>query len=146
MIFITVSVIFFLDRFTKIYIIKNFLLNQTAPLIKGILYFTLVHNRGAAFGILKNQLPVFIFTAVVTVILIYLNLKKNKKKTLSLYNFSLSLILAGALGNLVDRLIFGYVIDFIDLRFWPVFNIADSAITVGAILLGYHIIFRGGQA
>jgi signal peptidase II len=146
MIFITVSVIFFLDRFTKIYIIKNFLLNQTAPLIKGILYFTLVHNRGAAFGILKNQLPVFIFTAVVTVILIYLNLKKNKKKTLSLYYFSLSLILAGALGNLVDRLIFGYVIDFIDLRFWPVFNIADSAITVGAILLGYHIIFRGGQA
>jgi len=140
MIFITVLTIFFLDQFTKIYIAKNFLLNQPVPLIKGILYFTLVHNRGAAFGIFKNQLPLFIFAAAVAIILIYLNLKKNKKKGFSLYDFSLSLILAGALGNLVDRFTFGYVIDFIDFRIWPVFNIADSAITAGAILLGYSIL------
>jgi signal peptidase II len=144
MIFIAVLIVFLLDQFAKIYLAKNFLLNQSVPLVKGILYFTLVHNRGAAFGILKNQLPVFIFTAAVAIVLIYLNLKKNKKKGLSVYNFALSLILAGALGNLVDRLTLGYVIDFIDFRIWPVFNVADSAITMGAILLGYHILF-GGQ-
>ncbi len=143
MIFVAVLIIFFLDQLTKIYIVKNLLLNQSVPLIKGVLYFTLVHNKGAAFGILKNQVPLFIFTAAIAVILIYLNLKKNKAKGLSLYNLSLSLILAGALGNLADRLMHGYVIDFIDLRIWPVFNLADSAITIGAILLGYHILFAG---
>lgn len=145
MIFIAVLTVFLLDQLTKIYIAKNFLLNQSVPLIKGILYFTLVHNRGAAFGILKNQLPVLIFAAAVAIILIYLNIRKNKKKELSVYNFALSLILAGALGNLVDRLTFGYVVDFIDFRIWPVFNIADSAITVGAILLGYLILFGQSQ-
>ncbi len=145
MIFIAVLIVFIFDQSAKIYITKYFLLNQSVPIAKGVLYFTLVHNRGAAFGILRNQLPVFIFTAVIAILLIYLNLKKNKKKGLSLYNFALSLILAGALGNLVDRLAFGYVVDFIDLRIWPVFNIADSAITAGAILLGYHILFEGAK-
>ncbi len=56
------------------------------------------------------------------------------------YSISLSFILAGALGNLIDRLFLGYVIDFLDFRIWPVFNVADSAITVGAILLGYSIL------
>jgi signal peptidase II len=140
MVFITVLIVFIFDQFTKIYVAKTLLLNQSVPIAKGILHFTLVHNRGAAFGILKNQVPVFIFTAAVAIALIYLNLKKNKKKGLSLYNFALGLILAGALGNLVDRLTFGYVIDFIDLRIWPVFNVADSAITAGAILLGWTIL------
>ncbi|MDD5156239.1 MAG: signal peptidase II [Candidatus Omnitrophica bacterium] len=143
MIFITVAIIFFLDRFTKIYFDNNLPLNHQVPLIKGVLSFTLVHNRGAAFGMLMNQLPVFIFSALLAIILIYFNLKKNRGRGLSLYNFSLSLILAGALGNLFDRIRFGYVIDFIDLGFWPVFNIADSAITLGAILLGWHILFAG---
>ena len=140
MIFIIVVVVFLLDQFTKFFITKNLLLSQSVPIAKGVLYFTVVHNRGAAFGILKNQVPLFILTAVIAVVLIYLNLKRNKKKELSFYNFSLSLILAGALGNLADRIRLGYVIDFIDLRIWPVFNLADAAITIGAILLGYSIL------
>jgi len=72
--------------------------------------------------------------------LIFLNLKHNKNR--KSYNIFLSLILAGALGNLVDRVFFGYVIDFLDFRIWPVFNIADSAISIGAILLGWSILFK----
>jgi len=140
MIFIIVVIVFLLDRLTKFFITKNLLVSQSVPLVKGVLYFTLVHNRGAAFGILKNQVPLFILTSAIAVVLIYLNLKRNKKRGLSVYNFSLSLILAGALGNLADRFTLGYVIDFIDLRIWPVFNIADAAITIGAILLGYSIL------
>ncbi len=138
MIFIIVSITLSLDQLTKFFITKNLFLNQSIPIIKGIFHITLIHNRGAAFGILKNQVPLFIFTSILTIILIYFNLKNNRyRKSRSI---SLSLILAGALGNLIDRLFFGYVIDFLDFRIWPVFNIADSAITIGAILLGYSII------
>jgi signal peptidase II len=137
MIFSIVLITLSLDQLTKFLVTKNLSLNQSLPLIKGAFHLTLVHNRGAAFGILKNQVPLFIFTAIFSVFLIFLNLKNNKNR--KFYNISLALILAGALGNLIDRLFFGYVIDFLDFRIWPVFNVADSAITVGAILLGYSI-------
>ena len=140
MIFIITLSIFFTDQLTKLLATQNLLLNQSAPLIKGIFHLTLIHNRGAAFGILKNQIPLFIFISILAVILIYLALRNNKYKEYSFYNISLALILAGASGNLIDRLRLGYVIDFLDFRIWPVFNVADSAITIGAILLGWSII------
>ncbi len=140
MILIIALSILFLDQFAKLLATKNLLLNQSVPLIKGIFHLTLIHNRGAAFGILKNQTLLFIFISVFAVILIYFVLWNNKYKRFSFYNISLSFILAGALGNLIDRLRLGYVIDFLDFRIWPVFNVADSAITIGAILLGYSIL------
>ena len=140
MIFIITLSILFTDQLTKLLATQNLLLNQSAPLIKGIFHLTLIHNRGAAFGILKNQTPLFIFISILAVILIYSALRNNKYKKYSFYNISLALISAGALGNLIDRLRLGYVIDFLDFRIWPVFNVADSAITIGAILLGYAIL------
>ena len=137
MIFVIVISILSLDQLTKYLVSKNFILHQSIPLVKGVFHLTLVHNKGAAFGILKNQIPLFIFSSIVASCLIYLTLKKNKRKNSFLYNLSLGLILAGALGNLLDRIFFGYVIDFLDFRIWPVFNIADSAITAGAFILAY---------
>lgn len=136
MIFIIVSTILCLDQLTKFFATENLLYNQSLPIIKGIFHLTLIHNRGAAFGILKNQTPLFILTSIFAIVLIFSNLRDNKKY----YTLSLSLILAGALGNLIDRIFLGYVIDFLDFRIWPVFNIADSAITIGAILLGWSIL------
>ena len=138
MIFIIVLATLSLDQLSKFLITKNLFQNQSIPIIKGIFHITLVHNRGAAFGILKNQIPLFIITSLFAIILIYFNLKKNRQS--KSYSIALSLILAGALGNLVDRLFFGYVIDFLDFRIWPVFNVADSAITIGAILLGWSML------
>lgn len=140
MIFIIVLTILSLDQFTKYLISRNLSLSQSVALIKGILHLTLVHNRGAAFGMLKNQTPLFIFTSIFAVILIYFSLKGRSQKKVSIYTLSLSLILAGAVGNLIDRVFFGYVIDFLDLRIWPVFNVADSAITIGAVLLGWSLL------
>jgi signal peptidase II len=140
MIFSIVLITLSLDQLTKFLVTKNLSLNQSLPLIKGVFHLTLVHNRGAAFGILKNQVPLFIFTAIFAVFLILVNLKDNKNR--KFYSRALGFILAGALGNLIDRLFFGYVIDFLDFRIWPVFNVADSAITIGAILLGYSICIR----
>jgi len=138
MIFIIVLIILSLDQATKFLVTKFLTLGQSVPIIKNFFYFSLVHNSGAAFGIFKDQGIIFIIVSIVAIVLIYSALKKNKH--LKLYCFSLSLILAGAIGNLIDRILYGFVIDFLDFRIWPVFNIADSAITIGAILLGYSII------
>lgn len=138
MILIIVLAVLFLDQLSKILITQNLSYNQSLPVIKGLFYITLVHNRGAAFGILKNQVPLFIATSVFAIILIALSLRGAKQNRL--YTVSLSLILAGALGNLIDRVCLGYVIDFFDFRVWPVFNVADSAITVGVILLGWSVL------
>jgi len=140
MIFFIIISLLTLDQLTKYIATKNLLLNNSYPVIKGIFHLTLVHNRGAAFGILKNMTPLFIFAALFSIILICLAIRDNKPRQFSLYILSLGLILAGGLGNLIDRLFLGYVVDFLDFRIWPVFNVADSAITVGAILLGWVIL------
>jgi signal peptidase II len=136
---IVISILFF-DQAAKLLVIKSLSLNESIPVLRGIFHISLVHNRGAAFGLLNNQVPVFIAATLLAIVLIALSLKNSKANRLSLYNISLYLILGGALGNLIDRLLFGYVIDFLDFRFWPVFNIADSAITIGAVLLGWCIL------
>ncbi|MCX5711756.1 MAG: signal peptidase II [Candidatus Omnitrophica bacterium] len=138
--FIIVISILFFDQASKFLVVKSLSLNQSVPILRGIFHISLVHNRGAAFGLLNNQVPVFIAATLLAVVLIALSLKKSKADKLSLYNIALYLILGGALGNLIDRLFLGYVIDFLDFRVWPVFNIADSAITIGAVLLGWCIL------
>jgi signal peptidase II len=140
MIFIIVITILFLDQLAKFLVTKNLILHQSIPVINGIFHITLVNNRGAAFGLLKNQLYLFILTSISAIILIAIDLKQRHGRRLDIYTLALSFILAGALGNLIDRLFFGYVIDFLDFRIWPVFNVADSAITVGAVMLGWTIL------
>ena len=140
MAFVIVFLILALDQFTKLFVIKNLSLHESLAVIPGIFHLTLVHNQGAAFGILRGKLPLFIFSSVFAIILIYFNLKDKHKEGISF--LALALILSGALGNLIDRIFLGYVVDFLDFRVWPVFNIADSAITIGAVLLGWEILFK----
>ncbi|MFA4993197.1 MAG: signal peptidase II [Candidatus Omnitrophota bacterium] len=144
MIFVIVSSVVFLDQLSKFIAVRFLQLNTPVSLIKNFLYMTLVYNRGAAFGMLKNQLFFFILISLLVILFIFLHLK-NKKHPF-VFKISLSLILAGSLGNLIDRLRFGYVIDFLDLRFWPVFNLADSALTIGALLLSWEVLFSKNAA
>jgi signal peptidase II len=139
MIPVIVVIILFLDQLTKFFVTRALPLNQSLPVIKDLFYLTLVHNKGAAFGLLKDQLPFFIAASVLAIIMILRELKNRVHS--SIYRFSLSLILSGAIGNLIDRILRGYVVDFLDFRIWPVFNLADSAITVGALLLSWAILF-----
>ncbi len=141
MVFIVVFLVLSLDQISKFIIAKNLFLYQSIPIVKGFFHFTLIHNRGAAFGILKNQVYFFIIISIAAIILISSSLLNHQRhKKISCHTISLGLILSGALGNLIDRVFFGYVIDFLDFRVWPVFNIADSAITVGAVLLAWSIL------
>ncbi|MBN2831005.1 MAG: signal peptidase II [Candidatus Omnitrophica bacterium] len=134
---IIVLVVLALDQLSKFILNANLALNEPIPLVKGVFSLTLIHNRGAAFGIFKNQLYIFIFISVIAIALIYPMFKNNKSG--KLYSLSLSLILAGTLGNFLDRVFLGYVIDFLDFHIWPVFNVADSAITCGTLILGWLI-------
>lgn len=141
MILLIVTAILFFDRLTKIFFTSALATGDSVPVIKGFLNFTLVNNRGAAFGMLRDQVPFFILVSVIAVIFILFHLKKAG----SLEKAALALILAGAVGNLIDRVLLGYVIDFIDIHigsyfYWPVFNVADTAITAGACMLGWLLL------
>jgi len=135
----TFSIILF-DRITKMVFSDLLQFGESLPVITNILHITLVHNTGIAFGFFKDRGITFIIIPVVAIFLLIFNIyyyRKNEKALSRVYIFAFSLILGGAIGNLIDRIVYGYVIDFIDFRVWPVFNIADSAITVGAILIAW---------
>ncbi len=121
---------------------------DSIPLIPHVLHLTSVQNTGAAFGLLRGAGPLLILVSVAVVIVLALSLRQAPDDSAilrRLYRLGIWLVLSGAVGNLIDRLRFGYVIDFIDLRVWPVFNLADSAITVGMSLLVWTIL-RGKRA
>lgn len=134
MIFLLASIVFILDRITKIIAVSTMSYGQSVNVLPNIFNITLVLNNGTAFGLMKGQNAILaVFTAVaVVLIVIYVVTHKGLGLAVSL---ALGLILGGALGNLLDRIKFGYVVDFLDFRVWPVFNIADSAITVGMLIL-----------
>lgn len=116
---------------------------ETVPIIKGVIHFTYVENRGAAFGMLKDHRWVFISISTVVIIafLCYLFLGHAESR---LMGVALSLVTAGGLGNMVDRLALGYVVDFIDFRLinFAVFNVADSCVCIGAGMLILYLILE----
>lgn len=124
--------IIFFDQLTKILILKNFNLNESLPIINNIFHFTYVNNTGAGFGILKGFNLILIFVAIFAIGLIFYYVDKIKESEVLLQTY-FGFILGGIVGNLIDRIRLGYVVDFLDFRIWPVFNIADSFVTIGMI-------------
>jgi signal peptidase II len=139
-----------LDQLTKFLIAANLSQFQSVTIIPG--FFKLVHvkNNGAIFGFLSNSGKPWVFIALTIIsfialllVIYYFHIVPAKDKV---FKFALALILAGALGNLIDRIIRGYVVDFLHFYVkrwqWPSFNIADSCITIGALLLLYIFFIR----
>lgn len=125
----------FLDQLTKYLVSSALSFSESVSLLGDFLRFTLVRNYGIGFGLLGTPalrwLWILITTAIIIGILFYY--KDIPKKYFPCICWAL--VLGGALGNLIDRVLLGFVVDFIDFGFWPAFNVADSAITVGVILL-----------
>jgi len=131
-----------LDRMTKFMVVSWMGEGDSIAVLPRIFNITLVFNKGAAFGLFKSANILFIcLSSFVTVFILLAIWKKNISG--SLLPFSLGLILGGAVGNLIDRVIAGHVVDFLDFHIWPVFNIADTVISVGTALLVWHIFARG---
>jgi signal peptidase II len=142
------AVVIFLDQTTKAAISSRFLLHESYGVIDGFFNLVYVMNPGAAFGFLAGASEVFRYiffigiTVIAILLIIYYLVKQKPGNIITV--ISLTLIFAGAVGNLVDRIRFGAVVDFLDVYVgtwhWPAFNVADSAITVGAILMIWEMI------
>ncbi|MFZ5596464.1 MAG: signal peptidase II [Bacillota bacterium] len=145
MFYIVALVSFIIDQASKYYVIKSMFLGQSIPVVAGFFHITHVHNTGAAFGLMPDRTGLFIVVSSLVVAGITIYQKKCGVKR-GLIPVSLGLIVGGTVGNLVDRMMFGAVIDFIDFRVWPVFNLADSAIVAGAILLTLALWKAGDRA
>ena len=123
-----------LDHITKFFVTRNLEMNESMPIIQNVFHLTYITNTGTAFGLFKGVNLVFVaFSVAVVVAVLYSikQIKENEKST----QIAVGLLLGGALGNLMDRLVHGFVIDFLDFRIWPVFNVADSAISVSVVML-----------
>jgi len=135
--------IFVADQWTKSLVVAGFPLGDSRPVIPGFFSLTHVRNRGGAFGLLADLPPVygqllFVLFAAVTVTLLAWMLRRTPRQDLG-QRLALTFVIGGAIGNLYDRIRFGEVVDFLDVFVgtwhWPAFNVADSFITMGVILL-----------
>ena len=133
-----------IDYLTKLFAYKRLKDHPAISLIPGKLEIRYLANTGAAFGLLKNQKAFFILiTSIVILTCLYLIIRLPAKKRFNLSHGCLSMILAGALGNLIDRVIYGHVIDFIyfSLVKFPIFNFADIYVTIGTLIFVILLLF-----
>lgn len=140
--FVGIFVLLAVDQITKLIVLKTLTSVGTMPVLQNIFHLTYCENRGAAFGILQNKTWIFIIITVAVLVAVIYFMVRMRPKNIWL-NLSLILLIGGALGNFVDRIFRGFVIDFLDFRIinFPIFNVADCFVVVGAILLGFYIIF-----
>ncbi len=137
--------IIFLDQFVKAMVQQEMLPGESIPVIAGLFHLTYVLNPGAAFGIMENQRLFFVLAGIGVICVAgyyYPLLSRMDRWT----HYGMIALLGGAVGNLIDRIRSGLVVDFFDFRIWPVFNIADIAIVAGVACVIYAMLFRGKKA
>lgn len=128
------------DQLSKWAIASSLRLHESIAVIPGVFHITYVQNPGAAFGLFAYQQPLFIAVAALMIGLAIFYRKRIQQES-RLFQWAVTIGIAGALGNLIDRVRTGYVVDFFDFRMFPVFNIADIAITTGVVLLIWTTLF-----
>ena len=147
--FLIAALVVLVDRASKWLVAGNISLHDSLPIVPGFFRLTHVENRGAAFGLFSDspsewKVAVLILFSLIALVVVSALLWKNSH-AMSVTGVGLALIMGGALGNLWDRLVAGHVVDFLDFSVggyhWPAFNIADSAIVMGALLLVTEILF-----
>jgi len=137
--------VFVVDQATKLISLHYLVLNRAVPVIPDLFNLTLIFNTGAAFGIMHSQTALLVVISVITIVtlLVFGFIYAGEG---ALFRFSVAMILGGAAGNLFDRLVRGYVVDFLDFYFrqyhWPAFNAADSAICIGTFFLAVYFLKR----
>jgi len=140
--FVLTLVLLIIDRLTKWWVYSSLDRGVPNDLIGNVIRLTRVHNDGGAFGIFPGGGTVFLVVSGVVSLILFLILLTMQIDS-RLIKSGMALVLGGALGNLVDRVQWGYVLDFFEIRGFPIFNVADSCITVGAVLIVLAILFGG---
>ena len=138
------AIIFFIvlaDQAVKYGIVSFMEMGESIPVLPGIFHITYIENPGAAFGMFANQRMIFILAALLVIVAVCAAYRRLMDESRTV-RWGVALLLGGAVGNLIDRVRTGRVIDFLDFRIWPVFNIADVGICIGVALLIYTIAFE----
>lgn len=138
-VFLIIGIIL-IDQLSKVYIQETMTVGMSLPIITDVFHITYIVNPGAAFGILENQRIFFIFIAIAMILVvayIYPKIPSNS----GFLRLGIALLVGGAIGNVIDRVKSGYVVDFFDFRIWPIFNIADITIVAGVTLIIYSMVF-----
>ena len=140
MFYIVTALVALIDQLSKNYMEALLVPGRSIPIVGDFLYLTYVQNTGAAFSLFQSHNDLLIIVgAIVSLIVFYVHFRVSEQQ--KYIQFCLGLILGGSIGNIIDRVIRGYVVDFIDLKFWPVFNLADAMINIGVVLLVLKILF-----
>jgi signal peptidase II len=127
-------IVLLIDQISKALVVRSFSRGGFQEIFFGLVRLDFTRNSGAAFGLFQSSGPVFAVVAVAVTIAILSNYRRIASSSATV-RVALGMIVGGATGNLIDRIRLGYVVDFIDLRWWYVFNVADSAIVIGVCLL-----------
>ena len=152
-VFTLLGFIILLDQLSKLIVDRTMPLNYSIPVIENLFSLTYIRNTGAAFGILAGsdaayRLPFLIFFSLLAIGFIGMMLRRLPESEKGLIT-ALTFIMGGAIGNLIDRVVYGEVIDFLDFYWsqfhWPAFNFADSFITLGVVITSYYIIRSKGE-
>lgn len=146
MYYIVIAALVALDQMVKYAVQLKMQLNSSIPVIDGVFHLTYIQNFGAAFSILQNQQALLqgVSGLAIAVMLAYLIWKGKTLHPMA--GAALALIIAGGAGNLIDRVTKGYVVDYLDFRVWPIFNVADIAVCCGCGLLIFYVLFWEGKA
>jgi signal peptidase II len=127
------------DQLTKYYVVSNFYLGESVPVIENIFHWTYILNPGAAFGMFEGSRWFFVVIAIGVLVGIWY-MKDEINEGGWMMQYGAALFGGGAIGNLIDRARSGLVIDFFDFRIWPVFNVADIAICVGVAMILWRVL------
>ena len=138
-------VVLIADQLTKSFVLHTFLPNESKIAIPHVLWWTFVQNTRGAFGLFGDSAALLILMALVVLGIFWFAFRDLARRSF-LVRLAFGAIVGGAVGNIVDRVHYHYVVDFIDLRWWPVFNVADSCITIGVALLVLASLRRESRA
>lgn len=141
----TMAGVIAIDQFTKGLVRTYMVQGHPRPVIEGVLWLTRVKNTGAAFGILDgHRWPLVLVAVVALAVVVFVAIRLSPRSVLA--RTALALIAGGAAGNLIDRAVSGGVTDFLDLGWWPVFNVADMCLDVGVAMLVWWLLFSKEHA
>jgi signal peptidase II len=139
--YVTALVILIADQITKEAVMGAIPYGQSVPVLGSLLSLTPTHNTGGAFSLFQAKNHYFVLVASLAVIALLVTYHRFQRRDFWA-SAALMMAFGGAIGNLIDRVRFGYVRDFFDIHVWPIFNIADSAITLGILILAWHFLFK----
>ena len=143
--FLIVIAVVVLDQLIKLLVVNSMALYETIPVLQDIFHITYIHNTGAAFSIMAGQISVLILLPLVMILAAVIFMFVKRKTAHPLLMVSVALIAGGGIGNLIDRVMMGSVVDYLDFRVFPVFNLADIAVCTGCGLLILYVLFIDGK-